>query len=113
MKQNLPHAVQQTSSLLKLTTDLIFIHNPLLLALSPAILLAMLVVSIPFVTLIFRLLLVGYRQQTKGGVEWHVQAWADWAIVATVVVWLWTWGVVRGVLRVTCAGVIGSWYYAE
>lgn len=113
MKQNLPHAVQQTSSLLKLTTDLIFIHNPLLLALSPAILLAMLVVSIPFVTLIFRLLLVGYRQQTKGGVEWHVQAWADWAIVATVVVWLWTWGVVRGVLRVTCAGVIGSWYYAD
>ena len=38
----------------------LLITNPLLLALSPAILVIMLVGSIPFVTLIFRLLLVSY-----------------------------------------------------
>jgi lipoprotein signal peptidase len=113
LNQNLPHTIQSTSSLLKLTTDLLFISNPLLLALSPAILLSMLIISIPFVTLIFRLLLIGHFETVQGGVEWHVQAWADWAIVATVGVWLWTWGVARGVLRVTCAGVIGAWYFAD
>jgi hypothetical protein len=42
-----------------------------------------------------------------------VRGWANWAIAGTVVVWLWTWGVARGVLRVAAAGVIGAWYFAE
>ena len=78
-------------------------------------LLAVLIISIPFLTLIFRLLLIGYfpNSPTAGKVEWHVRGWADWAIAATVVIWLWSWGVARGILRVSCAGVIGAWYFAE
>ena len=88
--------------------------NPFLLALSPAILLAMLLASLPFLTLIFRLLLVGYVTGAKStGWEWHLYAWANWAITGAVAVWLWTWGVARGGMRLVAAGVIGAWYFAE
>jgi hypothetical protein len=70
-----------------------------------------LIASIPFITLIFRLLLMGYFVQDRS--EWRIEEWADWAIVCAVGVWLWSWGVARGILRTTCAGVIGAWYYAE
>ncbi|KAG5652127.1 hypothetical protein H0H81_006203 [Sphagnurus paluster] len=104
-----------TSSTLALTTELL-ISNPFLLALSPAILLVTLLASIPFLTLIFRLLLIGYASRPFPGSsawEWHVHGWANWAIAAAVSVWLWTWGVARGILRMTCAGVIGAWYFAD
>ena len=45
--------------------------------------------------------------------EWHLYTRADWAIVGSVTVWLWSWGVARGILRMTCSSVIGAWYYAE
>lgn len=110
---DLPHQIHTTSSILNLTTQLLII-NPFLLALSPVILLAALVGSIPFLTLIFRLLLIGYVSQPNSSTfEWHVKGWANWAIVGTVVVWLWSWGVARGILRTTAAGVIGAWYFAE
>lgn len=112
---NLPREIHTASSLLNLATR-ILMANPFLLALSPAVLLAELLASLPFVTLAFRLLLVGYAWNplnTPTGWEWHVKAWANWAIAGTVCVWLWTWGVGRGLLRVTCAGVIGSWYFSE
>ncbi|KAG6370224.1 hypothetical protein JVT61DRAFT_12377 [Boletus reticuloceps] len=76
------------------------------MALSPAMLLIILIASIPFVTLIFHLLLMGYFPQ--GQSQWRIQEWADWAIVGTTGVWLWSWGVARGILRTTCAGVIGA-----
>ncbi|THH15517.1 hypothetical protein EW146_g4975 [Bondarzewia mesenterica] len=109
---HLPRDIHTTSSLLTLTTHLLA-NNPFLLALSPAVLLASLLASIPFVTLSFRLLLIGYFIHPSGGWEWHVKGWANWAIVATITIWLWSWGVARGILRVTTAGVIGAWYFAD
>ena len=111
---DLPRDIHTASSLLTLTTKLL-IANPFLLALSPAVLLAALLLSIPFITLAFRLLLIGYftKASSTSGFEWHVRGWANWAIAGTVGVWLWSWGVARGLLRVSCAAVIGAWYYAE
>lgn len=111
---NLPREIHTASSLLTLTTR-ILVANQFLLALSPAVLLAELLASIPFVTLAFRLLLIGYANPFNNpqGWEWHVKGWANWAIAGTVCVWLWTWGVGRGLLRVTTAGVVGSWYFSE
>jgi len=110
---DLPYDIHTTSSILTLTTQLL-IANPFLLALSPVILLISLVASIPFLTLISRLLLIGYfSHPTNSTWEWHVKGWANWAIVGTMVIWLWTWGVGRGVLRTTSAGVIGAWYFAD
>ncbi|KAI6164082.1 plasma-membrane choline transporter-domain-containing protein [Pisolithus thermaeus] len=110
---DLPREIHSTSSTLDLTSQLL-ITNPFLLALSPTILLLTLFASIPFLTLIFRLILIGYVEDSSGGaVEGHLREWADWAIVGAVCVWLWSWGVARGILRTTCAGVIGAWYYAD
>ncbi|KAL4244927.1 Protein PNS1 [Abortiporus biennis] len=109
---HLPREIHTASSLLNLTTR-ILMANPFLLALSPAVLLAALVASIPFITLAFRLLLIGYTSRDPTGVEFHVHKWANWAIAGTIGVWLWSWGVARGLLRVACAGVIGAWYYAD
>ncbi|KAG5642920.1 hypothetical protein DXG03_001871 [Asterophora parasitica] len=112
---HLPREIHVTSSTLTLTTELL-IANPFLLALSPAILLIALLASIPFLTLVFRLLLIGYASRPFPGSsawEWHVHGWANWAIAGAVAVWLWTWGVARGILRMTTASVIGAWYFAD
>jgi hypothetical protein len=45
--------------------------------------------------------------------EGHLTGWANWAIAGTIAVWLWSWGVARGILRMSCASVIGAWYFAE
>jgi hypothetical protein len=80
----------------------------------------MLISSLPFVTLIFRLLLFGYAtklEDTTGGWEWHLYAWVNCAaicaIVGTLAVWLWSWAVARGIMRMTCSSVVGAWYFAE
>ncbi|RDB22997.1 hypothetical protein Hypma_009712, partial [Hypsizygus marmoreus] len=112
---HLPRAIHTTSATLTLATELL-IANPFLLALSPAILLVTLLLSIPFLTLIFRLLLIGYASPPFKGspaLEWHLYGWAGWAVAASAGVWLWTWGVARGILRMTCASVIGAWYFAD
>ncbi|KAH9950218.1 plasma-membrane choline transporter-domain-containing protein [Amylocystis lapponica] len=111
---DLPRDIHTASSLLTLTTR-VLVANPFLLALSPAVLLAALLASIPFVTLAFRLLLIGYLSRPTGSsvLEWHIHGWANWAIAGTIGIWLWSWGVARGLLRVTCAGVIGAWYFAD
>jgi hypothetical protein len=108
----LPQKVHSTSLILTLTTQLLS-SQPLLLILSPTVLLAALLVSIPFLTLTFRLLLVGYVSDPSSGLEWHLKGWANWAITGTISFWLWTWAVARGVLRVTAAAVIAAWYFAE
>ena len=100
------------SSILTLTTQLLS-SLPLLLLLSPTVLLAALIVSIPFLTLTFRLLLVGYFSRPSEGLDWHLHGWANWAIIATISLWFWTWAVARGVLRVTTAAVIAAWYFVE
>ncbi|KAF9446408.1 hypothetical protein P691DRAFT_783756 [Macrolepiota fuliginosa MF-IS2] len=109
---NLPRDIHVASSTLTLTTHLL-IANPFLLALSPAILLVTLIGSIPFLTLVFRLLLFGKPSQESSNLEWHVYGWANWSIFGTVAVWLWSWGVARGILRMSCASIIGAWYFAD
>ncbi|KAF9261477.1 hypothetical protein L218DRAFT_988959 [Marasmius fiardii PR-910] len=113
---HLPKQLHTSSATLSLVTRILMV-NPFLLALSPVILLAMLLISIPFLTLIFRLLLIGYSTGTDSPnlskYEWHIRPWANWCLAGAVVVWLWTWGVARGVLKMACAGVVGAWYFAD
>ena len=105
--------MHSTSSILSLAIQ-VLLANPYLLALSPLILLLTFIISIPFLTLAFRLLLIGYfTGKSTSALEWHVQNWAGWSIAGTVIAWLWSWGVSRGVLRTTCAGIVGAWYFSS
>ena len=108
----LPQKIHSTSLVLTLTTQLLS-SQPLLLILSPTVLLAALLLSIPFLTLTFRLLLVGYYSRPSSGLEWHLHGWANWAITGTILFWFWTWAVARGILRVTAAAVVAAWYFTE
>jgi Plasma-membrane choline transporter len=100
--------VNRTASTVHLATSLL-LSNPPLLAISPALLFAALLSTLPFLSLIFRLLLVGYY----GNEEWHVRPYAIWLAMFTGLVWIWSWCVVRGILRVTAAGIVGAWFFQQ
>ena len=85
-------------------------HLPLL-ALSPILLLVSLLISLPFLSLGFHLLLIGYFNKSTGSQEWHLRPYTGWLMIGTLLVWFWTWCVARDVLRVSVSGVIGSWYF--
>lgn len=99
--------INRTASTVHLTTTLL-LSNPPLLAASPALLFVALLSTLPFLSLIFRLLLVGYY---GGDEKWHVRPYAVWMAVFACLVWIWSWCVVRGVLRVTAAGIVGAWFF--
>ncbi|KAL1743701.1 hypothetical protein HDZ31DRAFT_40347 [Schizophyllum fasciatum] len=121
--RGLPRRLHAASATLQLVTDVLFGElarpfvaggEPFLLALSPALLLAALLASIPFATVVFRLLLVGYfRKEDAGEYVWNIRGWARWALVGASAAWLWTWAVARGILRMSAAGVVGAWYFAS
>ncbi|EJD44142.1 hypothetical protein AURDEDRAFT_185171 [Auricularia subglabra TFB-10046 SS5] len=102
--------LEQTINVVELSTSILLAYPPLFL-LSPAILFACIILSLPLLSLVFRLFLVGYWGQSAGSWEWHIRAYAGWLIFAVTAFWLWTWAVARGVLRVTSAGVVGAWYF--
>lgn len=102
--------LHETISVVSLSTRLLLEPGQLpLLALSPAILLASVLASLPFISLIFHLLLIRY---SSGG-DWHVKPYAGWLTFVAIFVWVWTWFIARDVLRMSVATVIGSWYFLD
>ncbi|KAJ4479400.1 hypothetical protein C8R41DRAFT_843256 [Lentinula lateritia] len=85
--------ITHTELTLALSTHLLTHHHPLLLLLSPLLLLAFLLLSIPFAVVV-------YTAPTTPS-----------ALFAAAV-WVWSWGITRGVLRVTTAAVVGGWYFS-
>jgi hypothetical protein len=102
--------LHETISVVSLTTRLLLEPGQLpLLALSPAILLASIIGSLPFLSLIFHLLLIGYFSYD----DWVVQPYAGWLTFGAIFVWIWSWFIARDVLRMSVATVIGAWYFLE
>lgn len=96
---------------LQLSTDLLLTHRPLLL-LTPLLLAVFALASIPFLTLLIRLGTIGYWRHPKQN-TWifRIRPYAGWVIFLVTLLWLWTWGILRGIGRVAVAGVIGEWYF--
>lgn len=106
--------LHETVSVVTLSTKLLLEPGQLpLLALSPAILLAFIIASLPFLSLVFHLLLVGYFDKTSSGWEWHVRPYAGWLTFGSLFVWFWTWCIARDVLRMSVAAVLGAWYFLD
>lgn len=82
------------------------LSNPPLLAISPALLFAALLGTLPFISLSFRLLLVGY-----GGSYWHIKPYAVWFIILVSFTWAWSCCIIRGMLRVISAATVGAWFF--
>ncbi|KAH8080812.1 plasma-membrane choline transporter-domain-containing protein [Filobasidium floriforme] len=103
--------LERTVAVVELSSSFLLDHPPVLL-LTPALLMVFAVLSIPYLTLLLRLLLIGYyRHPRENTYIWHVKPYADILIVVVSLLWLWTWVVVKGVGRVVTAAVISEWYF--
>jgi Plasma-membrane choline transporter len=107
------YSLAQSARVTELSISLLRTHWPLL-TLSPALLFGTLLASLPFLSLLFRLFLIGYFTEEGSNDSvgvWHVRAYAGWLISAVLCIWIWSWFVIRGMLRTVCASVIGAWYF--
>jgi hypothetical protein len=96
---------------MKLSTELLLTHQPLLL-LTPLLLAVFAVTSLPFLTLLIRLGTIGYwRHPREDTWIFHIRPYAGWLIFVVTLIWVWTWGVIRGVGKVAVAAVVGEWYF--
>ncbi|ODN76186.1 hypothetical protein L202_06106 [Cryptococcus amylolentus CBS 6039] len=103
--------LDRTASVVELSTKLLLNHPPLLI-LTPLLLGVFAIASIPFLTLLIRLGMIGYwRHPRENTWVFHIRPYAGWLIFLVTLIWVWTWGVIRGVGRVAVAGVIGEWYF--
>lgn len=104
-------ALSRSIAVLELSCNVVLMH-PALLVLALASLGAFALVTIPFLFLFTRLFLVGhFGRQVGDSMEWRTDTKAAWLAWATLCAWLWTWAVLRGVQRVTVAGVVSHWYF--
>ena len=103
--------VTMATSDVQLSTELLLSHPPLLL-LTPLLLGIFAITSIPFLTMLIRLATIGYWRHPKEN-TWifHMRPYAGWLIFLVTLIWIWTWGVIKGVGRVTVAAVVGEWYF--
>ncbi|KAI5450338.1 hypothetical protein NCC49_003121 [Naganishia albida] len=103
--------LQTSVAVVEIATSFL-IEHPILLLITPALLVVFSLISIPFLALVLRLLLVGYyRHPREHTYIWHVRPYAGWLIALVTLLWLWTWVIVRGIGRVVLAAVLGEWYF--
>ncbi|ORX34778.1 plasma-membrane choline transporter-domain-containing protein [Kockovaella imperatae] len=103
--------LDRTAAVVELSTQLLLSHPPLLL-LTPLLLGFFALTSIPFLTMLVRLGTIGYwRHPRENTWNFHIKPYAGWLIFLVTLLWIWTWGVIRGIGRVTVAAVIGEWYF--
>ncbi|KAK0548040.1 hypothetical protein OC845_003797 [Tilletia horrida] len=69
--------------------------------------------TIPFLTIFARLFLIGHFSSSAAGDKkvWITSARAAWLAWITFGTWMWTWAMLRGIQRVTIAGVVSHWYF--
>ncbi|CDR87290.1 uncharacterized protein SPSC_00416 [Sporisorium scitamineum] len=104
-------ALSRSIAVLELSCNVVLRH-PALLVLALASLGVFALATIPFLYLFTRLFLVGhFGRQVGDSMEWQTDTKAAWLAWATLCAWLWTWAVLRGVQRVTVAGVVSHWYF--
>lgn len=89
-------------------------EHPALLILSGALLGIFLLVTIPFLSVLIRLFLLGHigtPGESSTDKVWQTDAKARILAWTTLGAWLWTWSTLRGIQRVTVAGVVSHWYF--
>ena len=102
---HLPRQIHTASS----TVTCVLILIPFILALSPAVLLLMLISSLH----LFSAVALWLCDETWR-YNWRLgMAFTTCLGVGTLAIWLWSWAVPRGLMRTTCSSVVGAWYFAE
>ncbi|KAK0531933.1 hypothetical protein OC835_003514 [Tilletia horrida] len=104
-------ALSRSIAVLELSCSILLAH-PYIFLVALAQLGIFLLLTIPFLTIFARLFLVGHFTGEKDTAKvWITSARAAWLAWITFGTWLWTWAVLRGIQRVTIAGVVSHWYF--
>lgn len=112
-------ALARSVAVLELSATIVLQH-PALLLLSLAGLLAYFALTVPLLAIFARLFLLGHYgalvpgprgKSDAGAAIWHTDGTAKFLAWLTLGTWLWTWAVLRGIHRVTVAGVVSHWYF--
>lgn len=106
-------SLARSLSVLELSATIIAQH-PALLALSLGLLFVFLAITAPFLFIFVRLFLIGHFgsiADPQSDKVWKTDSKARMMAWITLGAWLWSWSVLRGIQRVTVAGVISHWYF--
>jgi hypothetical protein len=106
-------SLARSLSVLELSATIIASH-PALILLNLGLLLSFLLVTAPFLAIFVRLFMLGHLggdSESYSDRIWKTDAKARAMAWCTLGAWLWTWSVLRGIQRVTVAGVISHWYF--
>ncbi|CAD6977834.1 unnamed protein product [Tilletia controversa] len=109
-------ALSRSIAVLELSCSILLAH-PYIFLVALAQLGIFILLTIPFLTIFARLFLVGHFSSAGGGGKeegakvWITSSRAAWLAWITFGTWLWTWAVLRGIQRVTIAGVVSHWYF--
>lgn len=104
-------SISRSLSVLELSASVVAKH-PVLLLLSISTLVFFIAVSAPFLTIFTRLFLRGhYGEKGMPSDVWKTDSNARLMAWITLGAWSWTWLVLRGIQRVTVAGVVSHWYF--
>lgn len=104
-------SISRSLSVLEISASVVAKH-PVLLLLSISTLVFFVAVSAPFLTIFTRLFLRGhYGEKGMPSNVWKTDSNARLMAWITLGTWIWTWLVLRGIQRVTVAGVVSHWYF--
>ena len=96
----------RTIGVIELAASILLDHPPLFI-LCLALIATFVIFTAPFVSILSRLLSIGLASPEG----WHPTHHSTILAGFVAFVWLWTLGVLRGVQRMTVAGVIGHWFF--
>lgn len=104
-------SISRSLSVLEISASVVAKH-PVLLLLSISTLVFFIAISAPFLTIFTRLFLRGhYGEKGMPSNVWRTDSNARLMAWITLGSWIWTWLVLRGIQRVTVAGVVSHWYF--
>lgn len=98
--------IDRTIKVLELSTGVI-IEHPSLILVCLAITMSCIVMSLPFVTLVYKLVLLGSYDRN----QWVITSGPITQVLLAGFIWSWTLNVIRNLQRIIISGVVSHWYF--
>ncbi|KAG0149674.1 hypothetical protein CROQUDRAFT_653229 [Cronartium quercuum f. sp. fusiforme G11] len=98
--------IDRTIKVLELSTGVI-IEHPSLVLVCLATTIMCIMMSLPFVTLVYKLVLLGSYDHNR----WVIDSGSVIQAIVTAFIWSWTLNVIRNLQRIVISGVVSHWYF--
>ncbi|EGG02325.1 uncharacterized protein MELLADRAFT_117574 [Melampsora larici-populina 98AG31] len=98
--------IDRTIKVIELSTGVI-IEHPSLVLVCLATTLACIVMSLPFITLVYKLVSLGFYDHD----QWVIDSGPIAQVLLTAFIWSWSLNVIRNLQRIVISGVVSHWYF--